>query len=295
MPPLTCTLEILIVDDGSHETHQSQSFSANPDIVHAIRVLRLRRNLGHQRAIAIGLVFIAKAMVFDAVLIMDADGEDTPEGAATLIRAFCEIPEGKKHAIFAARGRRTESRMFRVFYWLYKIIHRLLAGFSVRVGNFSILPASNLETLVVMSEMWNHYAAAVFRSGLPLTTIPISRGFRLCGTSKMNFVSLAAHGISAISVFGDVVGVRLLLASILAAVVAFGAIFGAVFVRPSPVPSWLPYVVASLVAVLFQFVAIAATFTFTMLANRMSLNFVPLRDYELFIAKVDVVYEGGSA
>jgi hypothetical protein len=86
-------------------------------------------------------------------------------------------------------------------YWFYKIAHRILTGVNIRVGNFSILPSSYLTTLVVMSELWNHYATSVFRSGLPVTTIPIPRGYRDAGRSRMNFVSLVVHGLSAISVF----------------------------------------------------------------------------------------------
>ena len=104
--------------------------------------------------------------------------------------------------------------MFRFFYHIYRVLHRALTGVSVRVGNFSILPATFLTTLVAMSELWNHYAAAVFRSKLPFTMIPVPRGTRIAGRSRMNFTALVSHGLSAISVFGDIVGVRLLVASL---------------------------------------------------------------------------------
>jgi glycosyltransferase involved in cell wall biosynthesis len=201
-----CTLDVLLVDDGSVQGCSSANFRSRFAVVRTIRILRLRRNLGHQRAIAIGLVHVERAISCDAVLVMDADGEDTPDGALQLVRAFSEGHHGTK-AVFAERSRRTESLAFRLFYQLYKVLHRILTGISVRVGNFSILPSAYLSTLVVMSEMWNHYAAAVFRSGLPFSTIPIPRGYRITGTSRMTFVSLATHGMSAISAFGDVVGV----------------------------------------------------------------------------------------
>jgi 2-polyprenyl-3-methyl-5-hydroxy-6-metoxy-1,4-benzoquinol methylase len=81
----------------------------------------------------------------------------------------------------------------------------MLTGISVRVGNFSILPRSYLSTLIVLSELWNHYAAAVFRSRLKFEMIPIPRGRRIAGASRMNFVSLVTHGLSAASVFSDIV------------------------------------------------------------------------------------------
>ena len=64
------------------------------------------------------------------------------------------------------------------------------------------------------SELWNHYAAAVLKTRLPYTSVPTIRGRRLQGDSRMGFVSLAVHGLSALSVFSDTLGVRLLVASV---------------------------------------------------------------------------------
>src|SRR5262249_29066545 len=150
-------MEILLVDDGSVQRCDRNDFQIGFSVVRAIRTLRLRRNLGHQRAIAIGLVHVQQSTSCDAVVVMDADGEDTPEGLAQLLSAYSETRDAK--AIFAERSRRSESVVFRLFYRLYKFLHRCLTGISVRVGNFSILPFPYLNTLVVMSELWNHYAA----------------------------------------------------------------------------------------------------------------------------------------
>lgn len=283
-----CHLHMLIVDDGSVLPCTAEEFQGPFAVVRSVRVLPLRRNLGHQRAIAIGLVHIGKAMACDAVLVMDADGEDTPEGALQLLRSFTGA-----EAIFAERSRRTESFMFRFFYHVYKILHLALTGISVRVGNFSILPARYVDTLAVMSELWNHYAAAVFRSGLQFRTEPIPRGYRIAGTSRMNFVSLTAHGMSAISVFGDVVGVRLLIASMLGASLAALGIFVVAGIRlftDRAIPGWATYSIGALTIILMQCITMAASFTFTMLSSRINLSFVPLRDYELFVAAPRDIY-----
>jgi polyisoprenyl-phosphate glycosyltransferase len=288
-----CTVDYLLVDDGSAERCDPEDFQATLQACSSVQVLRLRRNLGHQRAIAIGLVYIYRSMSPQAVMVMDADGEDTPEGALKLVQAFAN---DASRVIFAERARRTESLMFRSFYVLYKLLHRLMTGFSVRVGNFSILPARYLETLVVTSELWNHYAAAVFRSGFPRTMIPIARGHRIAGTSRMNFVSLAAHGISAISVFGDIVGVRLLVAALVgASVAALGvlSVIGTRLFTTAAIPGWATNTAGILLVILFQFVTIAASFTFTILSSRINLSFVPLRDYELFVAETSTVYPHG--
>ena len=288
MSSFPCIVDVLLVDDGSVQEFAFADFQSRFGVIRSIRILRLRRNLGHQRAIAMGLTHVDKAIPCDAVLVMDGDGEDTPEGVLQLLRSYSGMT-----AIFAERSRRKESFVFRLFYQLYKLLHRMLTGISVRVGNFSILPSRYLGTLVVMSELWNHYAAAVFRSGLPFTTTPIPRGHRIAGTSRMNFVSLTSHGMSAISVFGDVVGVRLLIASLAGSIMAILGILAVIAVKvfsDRAIPGWATYSVGTLIVILIQFVTMATAFTFTMLSNRINLSFVPLRDYELFVADIQDVY-----
>ncbi len=72
-----CTMEVLLVDDGSVQRCDRNDCQGGFSVVRAIRTLRLRRNLGHQRAIAIGLAHVQQT-TSDAVVVMDADGEDTP-------------------------------------------------------------------------------------------------------------------------------------------------------------------------------------------------------------------------
>lgn len=285
-----CEVHVVLVDDGSKQPCNPSDFRFQYVVVRSILVLRLRRNLSHQRAIAVGLAHIEQAISCDAVIVMDSDGEDTPEGTLQLLRKFED--ENRSKAIFAERSRRTESFSFRFFYRIYKMLHRILTGISVRVGNFSILPSEYLGTLVVMSELWNHYAAAVFRSGRPFMTTPIPRGHRIAGQSRMNFVSLVAHGMSAISVFGDVVGVRLLVSSIIGSVLALLGILVVVAIRiftSRAVPGWATYTIGTLVVILMQCVTIAASFTFTVLSNRASLTFLPLRHAQIFIAETQEI------
>jgi hypothetical protein len=222
---------------------------------------------------------------------MDADGEDTPEGALQLLDAFA----AKKGAVavFAERSRRSESVVFQLFYKLYKILHRTLTGVGVQVGNFSILPATHLNTLVVVSETWNHYAAAVFRSKLPFTMIPIPRGQRIEGSSQMNFVSLVGHGLSAISVFGDVVGIRLLISSIAGSLLAGLGILAVILIRfltDRAIPGWATYVTGMLVIMMIQLISIAASFTFFVLSSRTNFGFIPSRDHQLFVAETTDFY-----
>jgi hypothetical protein len=286
----SCTADVLLVDDDSQQGWERADFQWNYVAVQSIRTLRLRLSVGHQRAIAIGLTHAHTKTPCDALLIMDADGEDTPSGVSELLQAFRQ--DHGALLIFAARSRRSDAFLFRCLYGAYKILHRLLTGLSVRVGNFSIVPPAYLDTLVVQSELWNHYAASVFRSKRPFRMIPIPRGRRIAGKSKMSFVALITHGLSAISVFGDLVGTRLLIASVVGFLLATGGMISLVvrLFAHQAIPRWAVYTTGALAVIFIQFIMMAAMFTFLMLANRTNLSFVPLRDCSLFIAEQVDIY-----
>jgi glycosyltransferase involved in cell wall biosynthesis len=281
--------KLLLVDDGSPGAPRLRCEALRA--IASVDVLRLRRNLGHQRAIAIGLAYVQANMPCDAVLVMDGDGEDRPEDVLRLAQAFAEAPAGT--VVFAARKKRSESAIFTVFYHLYRALHRLLVGFGVRVGNFSLVPFSCLSTLSVASETWNHYAAAVFKTRLPHIAIPIERGTRLHGKPRMRFVDLVTHGLSAIAVFGDVVGVRLLVATLAVAagiLMPIAAALGLRLVAGQPIPAWAAIASGTLAIVLSQALAAALVFVFLVLSGRAGTSFIPIRDYPLFVGTVDRAY-----
>ena len=252
-----------------------------------IDVLRLRRNLGHQRAIAIGLAYVEDCLQAGAVVVMDGDGEDDPADVPRLLERLDE--EGNGKIVFAERARRSESLVFRIFYALFKLLHLFLTGKGVRVGNFSAIPRRRLSSLVVVAEIWNHYAAAVFRSRQPYCMIPTYRSRRLCGSSSMNFVSLVTHGLSAISVYSDVVGVRLLVMSIILAFLTLAGMVGAVLVRLATnlaIPGWASYTVGILLVLFVQAIMAAFVFSFVILGSRHGTTFLPRRDYSFFIGSI---------
>ncbi len=279
--------EVLVVDDGS--TVGPEDF-LDPDTFIAlarIDILRLRRNLGHQRAIAVGLAYVEDCLRSRAVVVMDGDGEDDPSDVPRLLKRLEEVGSGT--IVFAERTRRSESLVFRVFYALYQILHFVLTGQKVRVGNYSAIPRRRLSSLVVVTEIWNHYAAAVIRSRQPHCLIPTHRSHRLCGHSTMNFVSLVTHGLSAISVYSDVVGVRLLMMSVLLALLTLGGMIAAVVVRLMTnwaIPGWATFTVGLLLILLVQAVIAAFVFSFVILGARHGSTFLPRRDYSFFIGSL---------
>jgi glycosyltransferase involved in cell wall biosynthesis len=278
---------VLVVDDGSTDDRDLIAPAAPFRALRRVDVLELRRNLGHQRAIAIGLAYAEANEACRALVVMDSDGEDDPRDVPRLFARY--RAEGGEKIVFAERTRRSESRLFRVFYALYKVMHRLLTGFGVRVGNFSIIPRRRLASLVVVSELWNHYAAAAFKSRQPYCTIPTVRARRLHGRSTMNFVGLVAHGLSAISVYSETVGVRLLVVALLMALLALAGLAGVVAVRLATswaIPGWATTVAGLLLILLSQAVMLAFLFSFLVLGGRNGPGFIPCRDYHFYINKI---------
>lgn len=288
---------VLVVDDGSVESPPDDFARGSWRSFEAVRLLSLRRNVGHQRAIVLALSYLHHRGDFDAVIVMDADGEDRPEDLPRLVAAF-ERDAGKA-IVFAERRRRTESLLFRGFYWLYRQMHLVLTGLRVRVGNFSILPASAVASLVAVPETWNHVAAAVFKSRLPYTTIPTTRGYRIAGRSSMNFVALVVHGLSALSVFGEIVGVRLMVAATALFVLVAGgaaAVLGWSLGTRQPIPAWVANTGGLAAVLLMQLVVVSFLAALSILSARNAQNFLPVRDWRFFIRRARTLFKaGGSA
>lgn len=204
--PHDLTATIVAVDDCSYETRPKlSSLLADCEAISAIEVVRLVRNMGHQKAIAVGLSYAHDEIDCDGVVVLDADGEDRPRDVAKLVEAAqaTDAP-----IVVARRGSRTESIKFRVLYFFYKLAIRLFSGQSIDFGNFSFIRPQALAVLVQMYELWTHYPGTLLRSRLPILRVEIDRGRRFVGQSKMNMVGLVVHGMQGAAVFKDVILVR---------------------------------------------------------------------------------------
>ncbi|HLW76902.1 MAG TPA: glycosyltransferase, partial [Bryobacteraceae bacterium] len=245
--------------------------------VQEVSVLELHRNLGHQRAIAVAMAFAAANLTADAVVVMDADGEDPPEQIPTLIEEARRTDFSS--VVFAERGRRVEGLLFRAFYLLYRTLHYGLTGRKIRVGNFSVLPWKLMTSLITYPELWNHYAAAALQSRLPITMLRLDRGRRIHGESKMRFVDLVMHGLSALFAYHDLVGTRLLIANFL---LTLGAAIAVIALLLTGGDWKIP--LAIVIAILAgQFSTMSLLAIFLVVMNRSSYQFLPARDCIHFV------------
>ena len=189
-----CSYEILVIDDGSLKNigEKKELFNSKN-----INVLTLSQNVGHQRSITIGLCHLSERKDFDFVLIMDGDGEDNPLDAKKLL----EKATNHSSIIFARREVRSEPLLFRLGYFIYRIVFRVCTGKNIKFGNFSLVPSNMLERLTGIPELWNHYASGVMVSKLPFYEVATERSGRINGRPKMNVFSLVLHGIGSITNF----------------------------------------------------------------------------------------------
>ena len=283
-------VDFLVVNDGSNQFCPTQKINAL-DIKHInhLHVLHLVRNLGHQRAIAVGLAYVNSACNYSQVLVMDSDGEDRVKDVPLLIREQKKYPDD---LIFVHRSKRSESLCFRMFYSFYKILFFLFTGKKISFGNFSSIPAVRLKQLVYLTEIWSHYAVGVVHSSLTWRTISAQRGNRYDGRSQMNFIALVIHGLSAISVFIDVLTVRLMIASamvIFIGVIGFMVLLYIKYLTVLAIPGWATNVAVGIVAIMFQAIIFLGILSFVILNYRNIKMFIPAKDYTDFVSGLETI------
>ena len=281
-------LRMMLVDDGSFPpppTDDLARAASGAGSVAGLTLIRLACNLGHQRAIAAGLVEASRDAGLGQVVVMDADGEDRPEDVAALIAAA----SGGEAIVLALRSRRSEGLGFRIGYATYRFLFRMLTGHGIRFGNFCLIPHGFLNSLTHNPATWNNLAAAIMRSRLPTLSVPTTRGDRYGGRSQMNFLALAVHGLSAISVYIDLTLIRVIMAAAAVGVVTIGALATVVFLKlftGLAVPGWASFMGVSLLVLLFQALLFASVALFQFLSFRSMPTVVPATHAPQFVAEV---------
>lgn len=246
---------VVAIDDGSvKQPLEIDSLqSASIDGV----ILKLRRNVGHQRAIAIGLGYASEHIQeHQHVVVMDSDGEDLP---LTIPSLLALVESEQTDVVVAQRKSRVETLRFKAFYVIYKLLFGLMTGRAINFGNFMVLMPHAVKRLVAMQELSIHVAGAVLASKLRISLCPLERGPRYTGQSKMNFVGLALHGFKALMVFAEDVLVRVGIAATFIASISVLGIIAAVLLKTFgfSTPGWFSVALGILVLMLMQTGALA--------------------------------------
>jgi hypothetical protein len=260
-------VRFIVIDDTAGQDPEIAGLRELGDV----SVLQPPFNLGHQRALVYALrKTLPRIDDGDAVVTLDADGEDRPEDLPRLLAPLTSKPPAERKVVLALRTKRRESLGFKVFYRLFRLLFRSLTGATVRSGNFAALPASIAKRALKHPTFDLSYSSAILALDLPIEYVPCERGERYEGRSKMTYGKLAMHGLRMLMPFTDRIAIRALGAFVFFGVL--GVLLALIVVclklfTSSSIPGWTSYIalgslIVSLVA-LGNFVSLFVLFSQT--------------------------------
>lgn len=283
---------VYVVDDGSTEPPPDefliQSYSHT-----TVTLLRLQTNLGHQRALCVGLSTAIADDSADHFVLMDGDGEDRPADIPQLLEA---LRSGGDAAV-ATRRTRHSGNAFRALNRVFQWIFRILTGKTLNFGNFMALSRTSAVRLVNTTDSWSNIPTSLMRSRISIIRCPIDRGPRHDGESRLGLVGLINHGLGAISVYSDVVFTRVMVASAVAlggsAVVGIAALITRI-ITGTPLPGWFALSATALAIGSLVLLVSVTLLTFTMLQSRRVVSPPPSSIAEQYVGSRRRLPEGTS-
>ena len=171
-----------------------------------IKIIKLNKNVGSQKAINIGLKYLEENKVdFDYCIIMDSDGEDKAEDLKILLNT---AKENNGKIIFASRGKREDGFIFYLLYKIYLFFFYIFTGTNINFGNFSCAPKEKINEITKLKNSEIHHSASILRSNLSYKKIMCNRGIRFMGKSKMSLNNLILHGLNGMAIFFEIILIR---------------------------------------------------------------------------------------
>jgi hypothetical protein len=236
--PAGAPVHFVVIDDTAGRDPEINSLRGLSDVT----ILRPPFNLGHQRALVYALrKMLPEVADTDAVVTLDADGEDRPEDLPRLLAAL----SGESEVVLALRTKRRESLPFKLLYRLFRLLFRSLTGTTVRSGNFAAMPGSIAKRALLHPTFDLSYSSAILALDFPIEYVPCERGERYEGRSKMSYGRLAMHGLRMLMPFTDRIAIRalatLVFFGILGAGLAVVVVCLTVFTSSS-IPYWTSYI-----------------------------------------------------
>ena len=191
--------DVMVLNDSS--TLKCNISFKNLQKLKQIKIINLNKNIGSQRAIAIGLKYISQIYKSDEkkiVIIMDSDGQDDPEILNKIIEINKKSPD---EIITINRTQRNEQMWFKILYELHYLTLILFSGQKIRYGNYSLISSDKLKKLLLTGDLWAAYPAAISKSFKKTYKVFHERKKRYSGNTKMNLYGLLNHSIRVFSVF----------------------------------------------------------------------------------------------
>ena len=186
--------EIVLVDDGSRDGSTRMIEELAQKDPH-VRGLRLSRNFGHEAAIEAGM----RDARGDAVAVMDADLQDSPDALGKLIAAW---EEGADVA-YAVRRNRKEGRLLRLaFSGFYRLAGKMMSiDLPEDAGPFSLMSRRAVDVLNAMPEHNRYFPGLRAFTGFRQVAVEVERHERLAGETKYSISKRTAGALNAIVSF----------------------------------------------------------------------------------------------
>ncbi len=190
-------VNLITVDDGSIDG--SSTYIQNLDLMHVTnKHVKLRRNFGHQIAVAAGLNH-SKA---DFVAIIDADLQDPPEYIIDMLEMLINQDQD---LVFGKRiSRDGETRFKRTTAGLFYRFIRYASGIDVPLdtGDFRVMKAKVRDELNQLPERHRIIRLLIPWLGFSGVGFPYSRASRFAGNTKYStrqMIRLASHAVFSFS------------------------------------------------------------------------------------------------
>ena len=194
--------EIIIINDHSNIKKRLKKKYIN---IKSIKIINLKKNLGSQKAIYIGLQYIKKKKIKSIITVMDSDGEDDPNKIPDLLKL---AKKNKDFMIIANRSRRTENPLLKFLNLLRLCLTFIITGKYLNFGNYSSFHSNCLKKILKNSNLGLAYSAGITKNFNKFIKFPIDKKERLYGNSKVSFTFLLSHSINIITVFKNEVFFR---------------------------------------------------------------------------------------
>ena len=187
---------VLIINDAS--TIEPKLNLKNIKRLRKINIITLKKNLGSQKSICVGLKYLKKKKTKAIIVILDSDGEDNPKQIKKLINLAEKNPNS---IISANRLKRKENIFFKLLYKLHLLITFLFTGKYINFGNYCSFNSLNLKKLLSNANLWLACSAAVIKNCDSIKPYYVNKKKRYFDSSKVKFSFLFKHSLNIISVF----------------------------------------------------------------------------------------------
>ena len=187
--------EILIIND--HSLEQIDIKKNNLSSIKKISIINLNKNLGSQKAIAVGLFYLKDRAKDSFITIMDGDGEDDPLQVNNMLE---EAKKNQDFIITSNRKKRQESLAIQILYKIHLIITFIFTHKWISFGNFTTFSSKNISKILSNNNSWYAHSSSVLNN-CKIKRLYAKREKRYFDKSKVNLFALMEHALRINAVF----------------------------------------------------------------------------------------------